>query len=133
MRRILPLLFLSVLLAACASDPQQQTTLAEKLAAKGYVLGQQVGSVRDWNLNGWTYVDDRHFIMHSGVRDRYLVTLRNRSFELNGAINIAFSTTVGSLTDKDRVIVRGAGDFQESYLIESLHQLQRFEPPEASG
>jgi hypothetical protein len=123
----LTMMLCSMLLAACASGPSQDVPLAEKLAAKGYVIDQQVGSIRDWSLNGWTYVDDQHFIMHSGVRDRYLVTLRSSSFELRGAINLAFSTTVGSLTDKDRVILRGAGDFRETILIDTLHSLKRIE------
>jgi hypothetical protein len=118
---------LIVLLAGCAGQPKEETTLEEKLAAKGYALGGQVTSVRDWNLNGWVYVDDRHFIMESGVRDRYLVTLRQRSLELGSAINLAFSTTVGSLTDKDKVILRGAGGFRETLMIESLHALARIE------
>ncbi len=115
------------LLVACAGQPTVETTLEEKLAAKGYALAEPVTSVRDWSLNGWVYVDDRHFIMESGVRDRYLVTLRQRSLELGSAVNLAFSTTVGSLTDKDKVILRGAGGFRETLMIASLHALKRIE------
>ncbi len=125
--RLLSLLGAALVLAACASEPRVEQSLAEKLAAQGYVLDQQVKSISNWNLNGWTYVDDRHFIMHSGVRDRYLVALRSTSMDLRSAVNIAFSTTVGNLTDKDKVIVRAPGNFRDSYLIDSLHRLKKAE------
>lgn len=115
----------AVLLSACASGSGPSLTLEEKLANRGYTLGEQVRSIRDWNLNGWSYIDDRHFVMHSGVKDYYLVTLRSRSFELDGAINIAFTTTVSSLTDKDKVLVRAPGGQAETLWIESLHVLNR--------
>jgi hypothetical protein len=114
---------LPLLLAACAASSEQSLTLEENLAAKGYVIGEQVKRVQNWNLNGWSYVDDRNFIMNSGVRDKYLVTLRTPSYDLRSAINIAFSTTVGSLTDNDRVIVRTTGGMPQSFMIESLHRL----------
>jgi hypothetical protein len=120
----LPAAFLvSLLLAACAATSEEPLTLEARLAGLGYVLGEPVKRIQNWNLNGWSYVDDRNFIMNSGVRDKYLVSLRSPSFDLRSAVNIAFSTTVGSLTDKDRVIVRTAGGMPQSFMIESLHRL----------
>ena len=104
--RMLKSMLMAILLAwlavACSATQEDPLSLDEKLAAKGYVMGEQVKRVRDWNLNGWSYVDDRHFIMQSGVRDRFLVSLRVPSYDLRSAISIAFTTTVGSLSDTDR-------------------------------
>jgi hypothetical protein len=111
------------LLVACAATSEAPLTLEARLEGQGYVLGEPVNRIQNWNLNGWSYVDDRNFIMNSGVRDKYLVSLRSPSYDLRSAVNIAFSTTVGSLTDKDRVIVRTAGGMPQTFMIESLHRL----------
>jgi hypothetical protein len=120
-------------LAACAGAPRTEQTLDQKLAEKGYLIGEQVRRIQNWNLNGWSYVDDEHFIMHSGVRDRFLVTLRSPSYDLQSAINIAFSSTAGSLTDTDKVIVKAPGGFTQTFLIRSLHRLEKLPPSDASG
>jgi hypothetical protein len=120
-------------LAACASTSQTSLTLDQKLAEKGYVMGEQVRRIQNWNLNGWSYVDDEHFIMNSGVRDHYLVALRSPSYDLRSAINIAFTSTVGSLTDTDKVIVKAPGGFAQTFLIESLHKLEKKPPSDTSG
>lgn len=131
--RFLAALLMPLFLAACASTPQEPLTLQQKLANKGYELGEQVDSIRDWNINGWNYIDDQHFVMHSGVRDRYLVTLRSRSVNLRNAQAIAFSSTASSVTDKDKVIIDAPGGLRETYFIESLYQLKRVERPAESS
>ena len=126
-------LMVSLSLAACAtSNPEPAMTLEQRLAERGFVIGEQVRAIREWRLNGWSYVDDRHFIMNSGVRDRYLVTLRTPSQDLRSAVNIAFTTTVGSLRDTDIVVVRMVGGISRQFMIDTLHRLDRIPEPEPS-
>lgn len=127
LRKLAILLLLAPLvLAGCAGSQEQAASLEDKLASKGYILGEQLSDIRGWRLNGWIYVDDEHFIMRSGVRDHYLVTLKTPCFDLKSAISLSFTTTAASLTDKDRVAIysRPTGG-REIYLIESLHRLSK--------
>ena len=127
----LSMLMILAALSACATrPPEPELTLEQRLAEKGFAIGEQVRAIRDWNLNGWSYVDDQHFIMHSGVRDRYLVTLRTPSMDLRSAVNIAFTTTVGSLRDTDLVVVRVTGGITSQYMIDTLHRLERLPEPD---
>jgi hypothetical protein len=120
----LVLLVATALLGSCSSTPEQELSLEEKLAARGYTLGEEIQSIRGWNLNGWTYVDDYHFIMKSGVRDRYLISLRTRSINLRSAVFLGFSKTAGSLTNVDRVVLRDAGGRTERILIDTMYVLE---------
>ena len=121
----LALLVAAGLLASCSSTPEQELNLEQKLAARGYTLGEEIRSIRGWNLNGWAYVDDYHFIMQSGVRDRYLISLATRSINMRSAVFLGFSKTAGSLTNVDRVVLRDAGGRMERILIDKMYVLQR--------
>ena len=114
-------------LASCATTPGEEVTLEEKLAAQGFVMGEQIRSIRSWKLENWTYVDDYHFIMHSGGRDRYLISLHTPSTELRYAVFLGFSKTAGSLTDMDQVIVRYSSGRSATILIDKIYELQRVE------
>jgi len=117
------MMLLLPLLAACAGTREAPPTVEQMLAEKNFRIDEPVSRIRDYRLNGWNYLDREHVIMHSGVADSYLVSLRTNCDGLFSAENIAFSTTVGSLTDMDRLIVRGPGRWVESCYIESLHKL----------
>ena len=69
-------------------------------------------------------MDDYHFIMKSGVRDRYLISLRTRSINLRSAVFLGFSKTAGSLTNVDRVVLRDAGGRTERILIDKMYVLE---------
>ena len=130
-KRLFMLTFSIATLVACAASQEQAQGLDEKptvteiLLAKGYVAGAQVRRIQNYRLNGWSYVDSQHVIMTSGVSDRYLVTLKSPCYDLRGAITIGFSTTIGNLSDHDRLIVRAPGDFTDTCLIDTLHELHR--------
>lgn len=117
---------------ACAVSPEQPLTLEEKLAAKGYQIGEQVRRIQNYRLHGWSYVDREHVIMSAGASDHYLVSLKSPCSDLQGAINIAFTTTVGNLTDHDKLIVRAPGDLRDTCLIDTLHELEKVEKTGAS-
>ena len=104
-----------------------------KLMEKGYRIGEQVTRISNYRLHGWSYVDEKNLIMQGGVRDYYLVSLRNDCRDMQSAMTIGFSSTVGALTDRDKVIVRGAGGYVNTCFIEALHRLEKIEKEEESG
>lgn len=117
---------------ACAANPAQPQTLEEKLAEKGYQMGEQVRRIQNYRLNGWSYVDRKHVIMNAGVSDHYLVSLRSPCIDLQSAIDIGFTTTIGSLTKNDKLIVRAPGNFNDTCMIDSLQALKKIEKTDAS-
>ena len=103
----------------------EEPSLEQKLEAQGFVIGEEVRHIRGLSLNGWTHVDDRHFIMRSGVRDNYLISLRARSRNLRSAVKLGFSTTTGSLTNMDRVVLRDTVGHVERINIDKMYVLKR--------
>lgn len=123
------LLALAFGLAACASNPDQQLTLEQKLEKRNYTLGPTVDRVENYRITGFNSLDDFHVIIHSSPSRSYLVTLRMRCHNLDTAENLAFSTTVGSVTDKDKLLVRsGAAGYTEQCFIDSLQELNKVTP-----
>jgi hypothetical protein len=125
--RWLALVTCTVAAAACAVAPKEPVSVDERLAGRGYRVAERVDRITNFRLNGWTYLDERHVILAAGVRDRYLVTLKSTCYDLGHAMDIAYTTTVGSLTDTDRLIVEGGGAFNNECLIHRLHRLERVE------
>ena len=119
------LLAAGALPASCAAAPEQEVTLEQKLAAKGFLLGEETRSIRNWSLSGWMYVDDYHFIIKSGTRDHYLISLKTRSINLRSAVFLGFSETAVSLTNTDRVILQDASGRSEKILIDRMYSLRK--------
>jgi len=90
-------LIAAVFLAGCSATPAEPVSVDQLLADKGYVVGERINRIPNFRLNGWSYVDRKHIIMNSGVRDRYLVSLKSNCPDLESAINLAYSTTAGAL------------------------------------
>ena len=65
----------SAFLAACAATPAEPVSVDQRLADKGFRVDERVDRIANFRLNGWSYVDLRHVILNSGVRDRYLSML----------------------------------------------------------
>lgn len=119
------LAILSLGLAACATKPAEPVSLADRLATRNYMLGEEVDRIRDYRINGWKDVDDWHVIITAGVRDEYLVALRNRCTEMRSATHLAFSTTVGSLTEFDELMVTAPGGYVEHCYIKAIYKLAK--------
>jgi hypothetical protein len=119
----------ALLLAACAGRPDgpEHLNLEQKLAERYYVMGPAVDRIRNYRLSGWNYVDNYHVIMKAGVRDHYLITLRNHCPDLSMATSIAFTTTVGSLTTADALLVDGSGQMLDRCYIRYIDRLERIE------
>lgn len=114
-----------LMLLACASAPPESIPLKEKLAKRGYVIGEPVKRLRDYRINGWNSIDRRSVIMIVGASKHYLVTLRSPCDGLTSAEHLAFSTTIGDLTDKDKLVVRSAGRYLEQCYIDKIYPLSR--------
>jgi hypothetical protein len=128
-KRLIVLPCAIAVLAACAVTREDSLTLDEEVLERGYVIGEQVRRIQNYRLNGWSYLDQQHLILESGVSDRYLVSLRSPCYELRGAITIGFTNTIGNLTDRDRLIVGTRGSLNETCLIDSLHALVKLKNP----
>ncbi len=114
-----------LLISACAGQPPESVPLDERLAKHGYTLGQQVKRITDYRINGWNSMDRFSVIMNVGASKNYLIMVRNPCDGLRSAEHIVFSTTIGDLTDKDKLVVRGDGRYLESCYIDTIHELTR--------
>jgi hypothetical protein len=122
---IFALAIMALGLAACATEPRETMSLADRLATRNYLLGEEVKRIRDYRINGWNHVDDYHVIITAGVRDEYLVALRNRCPELRSATHLAFSTTAGSLTEFDKLMVSTPGGGVDRCYVSALYKLAK--------
>ena len=122
----------AMLLGGCAGTSGDTDSLQGQLARNRYELGLAVTEIRDYRLTGWNAVDERHLIIHTGPSDSYLISLTVTCRNLRTAEDIALSTTAGSVTHLDKVIVhdRPTG-VTEHCPIESIHALERL--PAAAG
>jgi len=117
-------IILLTLAAACASHPPD-TPLEEKLAQLGYTLGEPVRRVINFQLSGWNSVDHKHVIMNFGASRYYLLTLRTSCDGLRSATIINFSTTAGSLTVNDKVLVRNDSHHLSQCYISTINELEK--------
>jgi hypothetical protein len=120
---------LMVLLAACATPSQgpEPLNLDRQLADRHYLMGPPIDRIRNYYLSSWSYVDNYHVIMRAGARDHYLVTLRSYCPDLSSATSIAFTTTVGSLTTSDVLLVRGPGNILDRCHIRHINRLEKIQ------
>ena len=114
-----------LLVCACASEPPKTVPLEQRLAKQGYSMGQQVKRITDYRINGWSSLDRFNIIFNVGAAKNYLITVRIPCDGLLTAEHVAFSTTIGDLTDKDKLVVRGGGRHLESCFIDTIHKLEK--------
>ena len=114
-----------LLASACAGQPPESVPLDERLAKHGYSLGEQVKRITDYRINGWNSMDRFSVIMNVGASKNYLITVRSPCDGLRSAEHLAFSTTIGDLTDKDKLVVRGSGRYLENCYIDTIHKLSK--------
>ena len=132
-RRALLIALVALSVAACswgAKDAKDgkpakpAKTLEEKLADRGYKLGGDTDKILNWNIDGWSYVDDEHVVFNAGPSRDYLVTVEINCTGLRNAETIAFTSTVSAVTKFDKLIVRNTG-FTDQCQIRELHELKR--------
>lgn len=114
-----------LMLGACAGNPADSVPLDEKLAKLGFAIGEPVKRINNFQINSWSSVDLKHVIFNFGASRNYLVTLRTSCDGVLSAGLISFSTTIGLLTDKDKLLVRnGSGHLSQCY-ISTIHELEK--------
>jgi len=117
---------LTLLLAcACASQSPPETTLEEKLAKLGYIKGPQVRRVNNFQINAWTPVDRRNVIIFPGASRYFLLTTKNFCDGLQETRELAFSTTIGVLTDKDQLLTHRYSGHLDTCSIDTIHELEK--------
>jgi len=114
-----------LLTAACVNTPPESIPIAERLAKRGFTMGEEVKRIKDYRINGWNSVDRYAVIMNVGASKSYLVTVRSPCDGLRSAETLAFSTTIGDLTNKDKLVVRGNGGYLERCFIDTIHVLEK--------
>jgi hypothetical protein len=132
MRRSLPIprfrratLLLTLASAAAAAPAIATEAWQQELEQRGYRVVGENTEILNYRFNGWIPLDNRHLIINSGPKERYLVTFRSPCRELRTNETIAFTNTVNRLTKFDKAIVQGAGNIPENCYIESIHALEK--------
>ena len=114
-----------LMLCACASNTADPVPLEEKLAQRGFAIGQPVKRINNFQINSWSSVDLKHVIFNFGASRYYLVTLRTSCDGVLSAGLISFSTTIGLLTDKDKLLVRDNTRHLAQCYISTIHELEK--------
>jgi hypothetical protein len=122
-------LVLGVMLQACATGADRESkSIEQMLADKGYRMGDEIQTIRQFSFNGWTELDELHLILHSRVSDRYLVTLATLCDGLRSSARIALSNTAGQFSKFDYVTVSGGPPgVNRRCNVRALHELERIE------
>ena len=129
-RNIIAGVIVLLVAGACATESAEPVPLEERLAKRGFTIGEQVKRIKEYRINGWNSVDRYNVIMNVGASQNYLVTVRSPCEGLRSAEHLAFSTTVGDLTDMDKLVVRGSGRYLEQCYIDAIHALKKIEKPD---
>jgi len=129
MKHLFSLIFSSaiavLILSSCAGNPADSIPLEEKLERQGYVIGQPIKRINNYQVNGWASVDLKHIIINFGPSRDFLVTLRSPCVGVLDAASLAFSTTIGYLSDKDKLLVRDDGGHLSNCFIDTIHELEK--------
>jgi len=125
MKRSVLTLSLSALLmlTACANLPRSTEQI---LSDRGFQRGETVDRIKDYQISGWNYVDERHVIFNAGPSRNYLITLKIDCRDLSGAEYIGFSSTTSDVTRFDKVVV-GTPIGPRSCPIDTLTKLEKID------
>jgi len=116
----------ATLLSACATDPNKPVkTTEQRLADRGWIVGDKVNDVFNFDIDGWASVDNKHVILTSNFRDSYLVTVMGPCNDLDAAFRLAYTTTAGSLTRGDSLLVHQMGGGIERCPITAINKLSK--------
>lgn len=114
-----------ILAVACASQSPPEIALDEQLAKLGYIIGPQARRIHNFQVNSWNIVDRKNVIIFPGASRYYLLTTKGICDGLLETRKLAFSTTIGVLTDKDQLLTRRYSGRLESCSIDTIHELQK--------
>lgn len=106
--KIAALVAVSSLLGACATEgqrPSSQDKVNAALEERNLMIDERKNQIPRFTIDNWIYVDNYHVIVEAARDEQYLVEFGQPCFALNGAISIGFTSTTGSITKFDEVIV----------------------------
>lgn len=79
---------------ACVPTEHKPPHAPDSLAAsKGYQLGEAVKTLQNYELSGWRYINQRAIIMSASPSRDYLITLKERCYELSTSEVIGTTAT----------------------------------------
>jgi hypothetical protein len=114
----------AVVVAACAGPQVPAPPGPEALAARGWVLGPEVGSVRDFSIGGFETLDETHLVIAFGSTHGVLVGVGPGCTGLRGAQRIGHDGLPGTLARLDRLLVLAPG-LPAQCVVESIRRLER--------
>ena len=111
-------------LFGCATEPANPNAWAEQLQAKGLKLGASLDSIPHFDIKGFDPLDKQHVLLHAGYERRVLATVDIGCLSLPYAHRIAYTSSAGSLTRFDKLLITGHG-LRKSCRIESLQAVEK--------
>ena len=108
-----------------AGAPGGEAVLANRLDELGYSNKTEIKRLSNFRLNGWSYVDPYHVIINAGPSRNYLVRFRTRCHDLRQAHSVGFTSTVGSVSRGDKMIVRDLGERLQDCWVDSIFELTK--------
>ncbi len=92
----------------CAQTPQTNDAVSveDRLAQRGFTIGEKVERIPNFRVNDWSYLDPEHVVVGAGPSQNFLLALMGRCQGLSTVEDVGFSTTAGSLTAMDKLVVQ---------------------------
>lgn len=113
------LIILALLPSACAFTPHQPPSPQQLAAEHGYLLGEQVKKIHDYEINGWNYISNRSLIIPARPGLHYLLILDRECPQMRGREVIGFTSTINTLqAGFDAVVIndRHSGIHEKCYI-----------------
>ncbi len=130
MKRLLSIVAMTIVLGACSTAPTEKPTPQALAESKGYVLGESVAGIQNYDINGWQYVSPYSLIIPSRPGKKYLVTFDNPCRDLQSVEVIGTTSTVNQFRAKfDSVLVRGAGGIRQKCPVAEIYEIKKKPKP----
>ncbi|WP_317930175.1 DUF6491 family protein [Halioxenophilus sp. WMMB6] len=122
---------LALLLAGCAATDSASTnqapTAMEVAIERGYLLGEEVDKIHNYEISGWQYLAADGLLLPASPSKTYLVLLKDRCSELSSTETIGLTTTVSSVLSRfDAVIVHPhPGGIERRCYIDTIYLVEK--------
>ncbi|WP_317930099.1 DUF6491 family protein [Halioxenophilus sp. WMMB6] len=124
---------------ATTSQPDPSDAIAA-IIDRGYLLGEEVNKIRQYEIDGWQYLSDEAIILPARPRQQYLITFKNSCPGLSFTPVIGFTNTgLSVLSNYDAVIIPERHNrLHEKCFIDHIYTITRAdksepEAPEATA
>lgn len=120
---LLPIL---VVTGCSVMESKPQPTPNELAAQKGYLLGDEVSDISNYDIYSWQYVSKRSLIIPARPSKHYLLMLDRDCNELKTSEVIAFTSTVNSLrAGFDAVIVSSTPGIKNKCFVDKIYEIRK--------